>query len=227
MVHRFFPNSMCPLSPCCRILLTWLSAYYQGISGSQSIIHGDLLEAELTASGLVAPFVQPSTPLPHEGQAAEDSIPSGSARFGVPTHTDVVCSSVSELVRMAAAALISLYVYLNFKQGPSDLPSDEVLLVYATIAIHSCADAENVAALDQQMQAIIDEDIKQHGQQSVWLAQGPQLGLELQQEEAAEQGTLQTLQFGCAQVSGFCILRMRLVAQAAGGVVAHSWVGGS
>jgi hypothetical protein len=28
---------------------------------------------------------------------------------------------VSELVRMAAAALISLYVYLNFKQGPHDL----------------------------------------------------------------------------------------------------------
>jgi hypothetical protein len=42
----------------CRVLLTWLCAYYQGISGSQSIIHGDLLEAELTASGLVAPFVQ-------------------------------------------------------------------------------------------------------------------------------------------------------------------------
>jgi hypothetical protein len=43
------------------VLLTWLCAYYQGISGSQSIIHGDLLEAELTASGLVAPFVQVRT----------------------------------------------------------------------------------------------------------------------------------------------------------------------
>jgi hypothetical protein len=42
------------------VLLTWLCAYYQGISGSQSIIHGDLLEAELTASRLVAPFVQVS-----------------------------------------------------------------------------------------------------------------------------------------------------------------------
>jgi uncharacterized protein YsxB (DUF464 family) len=41
----------------------------------------------------------------------------------VPTNfgPEVVCSSVSELVRMAAAALISLYVYLNFKQGPHDL----------------------------------------------------------------------------------------------------------
>jgi hypothetical protein len=41
----------------------------------------------------------------------------------VPTKfgPEVVCSSVSELVRMAAAALISLYVYLNFKQGPNDL----------------------------------------------------------------------------------------------------------
>jgi hypothetical protein len=32
---------------------------------------------------------------------------------------------VSELVRMAAAALISLYVYLNFKQGPNDLAAGE------------------------------------------------------------------------------------------------------
>jgi hypothetical protein len=40
------------------VLLTWLCAYHQGISGSPSIIHGDLLEAELTASGMLAPFVQ-------------------------------------------------------------------------------------------------------------------------------------------------------------------------
>jgi hypothetical protein len=40
------------------VLLAWLAAYYHGISGSQSIIHGDLLEAELTASGMLAPFVQ-------------------------------------------------------------------------------------------------------------------------------------------------------------------------
>eukprot|EP00882_Tetradesmus_deserticola_P022390 GHRQ01024292.1.p3 GENE.GHRQ01024292.1~~GHRQ01024292.1.p3 ORF type:complete len:129 (+),score=44.31 GHRQ01024292.1:423-809(+) len=44
-----------------RVLLTWLAAYYAGISGSQAIVHGDLLEAELTASGLVAPFVQVRT----------------------------------------------------------------------------------------------------------------------------------------------------------------------
>jgi hypothetical protein len=45
----------------------------------------------------------------------------------VPTtiSPEVVCSSVSELVRMAAAALISLYVYLNFKQGPQDLAAGE------------------------------------------------------------------------------------------------------
>lgn len=48
------------------MLLTWLCAYYHGISGSQSVIHGDLLEAELTASGLVAPFVQ----VPDAGAAA-------------------------------------------------------------------------------------------------------------------------------------------------------------
>jgi hypothetical protein len=76
-----------------------------------------------------------------------------------------------------------------------------VLLVYSTIAIHSCANAENAAALDQQMQAIIEADVEQHGQLSVWrqlqqpllAAEGAPAG-----EESAE--AQQTVQFGCAQV---------------------------
>jgi hypothetical protein len=73
--------------------------------------------------------------------------------------------------------------------------ADEVLLVYSTIAIHSCANAENAAALDQQMQAIIDADVEQRGPLSVWCQQ--------QQATAGEAGGegQQTLQFGCAQVS--------------------------
>eukprot|EP00882_Tetradesmus_deserticola_P018758 GHRQ01020144.1.p1 GENE.GHRQ01020144.1~~GHRQ01020144.1.p1 ORF type:complete len:234 (+),score=72.86 GHRQ01020144.1:1449-2150(+) len=114
---------------------------------------------------------------------------------------EVVCSSVSELVRMAAAALISLYVYLNFKQGPNDLAADEVLLVYSTIAIHSCANADNAAALDQQMQAIIATDLEQHGQLSVW--RQPQQQQLLAADEPAGHGSadaLESLQFSCAQV---------------------------
>lgn len=170
--------------------MTWLSAYYHGISGTQSIIHGDLLEAELTASGMIAPFVQPSEPL---DPSKPDAAPAAGARFGVPTTVDpeVVCTSVSELVRMAAAALISLYVYLNFRQGPEDLASDEVLLVYTTIAIHSCVNVQNAAHLDEQMQALIDQDVQEDGLQSVW------------QQQQQHGDALQPLQFGCAQV---CIL---------------------
>lgn len=173
-----------------RILLTWLSAYYQGVSGTQSIIHGDLLEAELTASGMIAPFVQPSEPL---DPSKPDAAPAAGARFGVPTTVDpeVVCTSVSELVRMAAAALISLYVYLNFRQGPEDLASDEVLLVYTTIAIHSCVNLQNAAGLDQQIEALIDQDLQEHGLQSVWLQQ---------QQQQDDVHALQPIKFGCAQV---------------------------
>ena len=86
---------------------------------------------------------------------------------------------------MAAAALISLYVYLNFRQGPNDLPADEVCLTFATVAIRSCAEASNAAAIDKQVQQLIEADLQQRGSDSAW-----------RQEEGQQQ------QFGCAQVGG-------------------------
>jgi hypothetical protein len=80
---------------------------------------------------------------------------------------------------MAAAALISLYVYLNFQQGPGDLPADEVALTFATVAIHSCAEAANAAQIDRQIQQLVAEDVQEKGAESAW-----------QQQQ----------QFGCAQV---------------------------
>lgn len=76
----------CPVLPC-STLLSWLAGIFHGISGSQAIIHGELLQPEFTASGMVAPFVQP-VPAPSTG-----------ARFGVPSSTDVLCDNVSELLR--------------------------------------------------------------------------------------------------------------------------------
>jgi len=189
----------------CRILVTWLSAFYHGISGTQAIIHGDLLETELTASGMVAPFVQPSPPAVSEDGTS--TAPASSASFGVPTKMgpEVLCDSVSELVRMAAAALISLYVYLNFKQGPQDLAADEVLMIYTTIAIHSCANADNAVQLDQQIQALIEADRQEYGADSVWCEQ-QQLGVSEQQQQQQQQQQdnivpAAPLAFGCAQVS--------------------------
>ncbi len=34
---------------------------------------------------------------------------------------------------MATAALLALYVYLNFRREGTDLPSDEAVLVFSTI----------------------------------------------------------------------------------------------
>jgi hypothetical protein len=57
---------------------------------------------------------------------------------GVPTNVtpDVICDSVSELARMASAALLALFVYMNFKRMGTDLPSDEATLVFSTIGRH-------------------------------------------------------------------------------------------
>lgn len=81
------PLSCHPPVLSCSTLLSWLAGIFHGISGSQAIIHGELLQPEFTASGMVAPFVQP-VPAPSTG-----------ARFGVPSSTDVLCDNVSELLR--------------------------------------------------------------------------------------------------------------------------------
>lgn len=168
------------------ILLSWLAGIYHGVSGSQAILHGELLQPEFTASGMVAPFVQPVPPK----TAADGSLePSTGARFGVPGSTDVLCDNASELLRMAAAAVISLFVYLNFQQGPGDLPADEVTLTFATVAIHSCAHAANAAAIDVQIQQLVGADVAERGEASAWQQQ--------QQVDGQQQAQQQ---FGCAQV---------------------------
>ncbi|GBF93521.1 hypothetical protein Rsub_06654 [Raphidocelis subcapitata] len=123
-----------------RLLLTYLAAYFKGICATPNIINGDMMEHAIAASGLALPFAGPSGA-------------GGAAQFGVPTNVtpDVLCDSASELARMAAAALLALFVYLNFKRGPNDLPSDEAVLVFATIAINSTANAANAEAVDKQI----------------------------------------------------------------------------
>lgn len=157
------------------------------------------MQPEITASGMVAPFVQP---VPPQTTADGSVTPSTGARFGVPSNSDVLCDNVSELVRMAAAAVISLYVYLNFRQGPGDLPADEVALTFATVAIHSCAAASNAAAIDQQIQSVIDNDIKCRGEASVWWKQQQKPSPEAAASTAAQEETaIEQQQFGCAHVS--------------------------
>lgn len=80
----------------CSILLSWLAGIFHGVSGSQAVIHGELLQPEFTASGMVAPFVQAVPAAEGQDGTAE---PSTSARFGVPSNTDVLCDNVSELLR--------------------------------------------------------------------------------------------------------------------------------
>lgn len=91
---------------------------------------------------------------------------------------------------MAAAAIISLYVYLNFQQGPDDLPADEVALTFATVAIHSCAEAANAAAVNKQIQQLVEADVQARAAESAWAQQ---------QQQQPVAGGEQPL-FGCAQV---------------------------
>jgi hypothetical protein len=98
-----------------------------------------------------------------------------------------------------AAAAIPLYVYLNFQQGPDDLPADEVALTFATVAIHSCADAANAAAVDKQIQQLVEAELQARPAESAWA----------QQQQPAAAGGEHPL-FGCAQVGQ--VLKARLFA---------------
>jgi hypothetical protein len=102
---------------------------------------------------------------------------------------------------MAAAAIISLFVYLNFQQGPGDLPADEVTLTFATVAIHSCAHAANAAAIGAQIQQLVGADVAERGEASAWQQQQQQ---QAQQQQVDGQQQAQQ-QFGCAQVGGIAL----------------------
>lgn len=52
------------------------------------------------ASGIAQPFVTLT--------------PSGGAEFGIPQHEDALCDNAAELSRVAAAAVVAYFVYLNF-----------------------------------------------------------------------------------------------------------------
>lgn len=84
------------------------------------------MHATHSAAGTVAPFV-------HAG-------PNGAARFGVPTIMTpaLLCDNASELLRMASAALVSLYVFLNYVQRQEDLPPDEVRCCFLVTAPVTC-----------------------------------------------------------------------------------------
>lgn len=43
-----------------RILLTYLAAYFKGVTATPHIIHGDMMERLLLATGMVVPFAGPS-----------------------------------------------------------------------------------------------------------------------------------------------------------------------
>lgn len=166
------------------MLLKWLAGVYCAVNGCQAMMHGDLLQPEFTASGMLAPFVQHNET-------------STATRFGVPsTPTSVLCDSASELLRMAGAALVALHTYLTYRQGPGDLPGDEVTLVLSTISINSCADAANAATVDAQLAALVAADLDAHGSGSVW-HHWPEQQQEQQQPDDAVNGHPR---IGCAEV---------------------------
>jgi hypothetical protein len=102
----------------------------------------------------------------------------GAALFPVGPVTLLSGDVIGVPESLLRSALISLYVYLNFQQGPGDLPADEVALTFATVAIHSCAEAANAAQIDKQIQQLVEADVQEKGAESAWQQQ----------------------QFGCAQV---------------------------
>lgn len=85
---------------CLQAVLHFLKAYIDGTSGFPLIAGSDMLELEIVASGIAAPFLEMTS--------------SGKAEFGIPSNEEVLCDNAAELSRIAAAAVVAYFVYLNF-----------------------------------------------------------------------------------------------------------------
>lgn len=133
-------------------LLQFLQSFISGIRGVPVVLRYDLLESSIVASGMLEPFAKAS--------------PTGAISLGIPSNLgpDIVCDTISELVRAACTAVVGLFMYLNFPQEPESFPPAELVLIFATLVISSIVDGANAAKLDAAVQelgvAITTADIR-------------------------------------------------------------------
>jgi hypothetical protein len=116
-----------------RLLATWLSAYYAGVSATPDVLRGDLLEPLIARSGCAEPFCGPSA-------GGGDGDDGSKLRFGMPSKPEARCDTRSELLRAAAAAIVALHAYLNYpRRGKDAMPPDETVVALTTLVIRSLA----------------------------------------------------------------------------------------
>lgn len=128
-----------------KVILLFLSNIYHLVSALPNALAFDALEGLMAHSGFLQPFVGGA------GQVDGTLV----LRLGIPSEEShhKLCDSYRELIRLAGAAVVCFYHYTNFAAHPRVFPSDDALLLFATMAIHSCVDAGAAAALGPQLEA--------------------------------------------------------------------------
>ncbi|MEW5297676.1 MAG: hypothetical protein WDW36_000867 [Sanguina aurantia] len=124
------------------VLLAFLKSYYCTVSALPATLRWDALESAVAASRLVLPFVEDFSP------------ETGALSLGVPSNGDALADTVSELVRVAAAAVICRFHFHHHPSPPESHPSDEALLIFTSIGVRSCTEKANAVALTQQLEAL-------------------------------------------------------------------------
>ncbi|GAX77618.1 hypothetical protein CEUSTIGMA_g5062.t1 [Chlamydomonas eustigma] len=105
------------------IILTWLHCCYLHVSSLPSFSTGTIPLAPLVAAtGLLQPFI---------------NIEAGVLNIGTPSNTEETADNLSELLRLAGAALVTYHDYLSVTPPPGAPPRDEASLLYATMTIKS------------------------------------------------------------------------------------------
>ncbi|KAG1669966.1 hypothetical protein FOA52_016227 [Chlamydomonas sp. UWO 241] len=118
------------------VLLQWLHTCYLYVSSVPGLSSGAVPLAPLIAfAGLLRPFI---------------GVEGSRLLVGLPSKEDEVAESLSELLRMAGAAVVTYQDYLSSPARARSVPSDDAALLFASMTIRSCQEETTREALDAE-----------------------------------------------------------------------------
>lgn len=121
-----------------KLIVTFITSYCRGLNALPDCAQIDLLEDVMVRTGALGPFVGLS--------------PKGDYLIGLPTNSEVVCDTLSELCRAVAASLVCVYRYLNFAQAAEDFPSEDSALLFINIVLRTLKTDVIVQKLNEQLE---------------------------------------------------------------------------
>eukprot|EP01024_Parvocaulis_polyphysoides_P060225 TRINITY_DN6547_c0_g2_i1.p1 TRINITY_DN6547_c0_g2~~TRINITY_DN6547_c0_g2_i1.p1 ORF type:complete len:374 (+),score=36.94 TRINITY_DN6547_c0_g2_i1:188-1309(+) len=123
------------------IILKFLYSYLLGVQSGNFDIMEVFLETVMMESGMLEPFVGPG------------------GKVGVPSQVDdqTVCDNMMEVIRVCAAAVVSVYLYVNVQQKHGTFAPDHVAAMFLALSLNTFKNDQIVTQIDAEMQQCQNE----------------------------------------------------------------------